>query len=215
MSESEYLDIFDDNMKHIGTAPRAEVHAKGHWHHTFHCWLLRRDGDRKFVLFQRRGPDKSLYPNTLDITAAGHLTAGETPADGIRELEEELGVKVDFGNIIPLGIRCDVAIIGTMINREFCHTFMYESGLPLDSYKLQLEEVSGLVEMEIKDGLNLFSQQNQLVPVSGYQVDAAGKKRPVEINVSEADIIPRLDHYYLKVFIMAERYFQGKRSLAI
>ena len=38
---SEVLDIFDAKMNQIGTASRDEVHQKGYWHQTFHCWIVR------------------------------------------------------------------------------------------------------------------------------------------------------------------------------
>jgi isopentenyldiphosphate isomerase len=215
MSETEYLDIFDDNMKKVGTATREEVHSKGHWHQTFHCWVIRRENGRAYVLFQRRGPDKKVYPNTLDITAAGHLLAGEAPEDGIRELAEELGIPTKFETLVPLGIRTDVAIIGPVTNREFCHTYFLENDAPLDSYRLQPDEVSGLVQMEIGDGLKLFGGALRSVPVSGYQVDREGARRSIEFSVSVKDIIPRLDRYYLKIFIMAERFFEGEVYLGI
>src|ERR1035437_3521295 len=167
MSEAEYLDIFDDNMKHIGTALRGDVHAKGLWHQTFHCWIVRRDGSKRFVLFQRRGPDKKLYPNALDITAAGHLLAGESPIDGIRELTEELGIPASASDLVPMGVRTDVAIIGSVTNREFCHTYMLESNLEPRDYSLQQAELSGLVEMDLGLGLELFSGACAAVPVSG------------------------------------------------
>lgn len=215
MGSQEYLDIFNDNMEHIGVVPRDEAHDKGYWHQSFHCWLIRRENGKEYVLFQRRGPQKKLYPNTLDITAAGHLVSGEAPESGIRELNEELGLSKKIEELIPLGIRCDVAIIGSITNREFCHVYLLESNLQLDAYKLQPDEVTGLVQMELYDGMKLFSDEVKSVPVSGFQVDNDGVKHKIEINVAKEDIIPRLDGYYMKVFIMAERHFKGNHYLAI
>src|SRR5207302_643541 len=100
MGDQEYLDIFDDNLEHIGIVSREEAHKRGHWHQSFHCWLIRRDNGCQYVLFQQRGPQKKVYPGKYDITAAGHLTAGETEKNGIRELNEELGLSPAFENLI-------------------------------------------------------------------------------------------------------------------
>ena len=215
MASQEHLDIYDDNMTHLGTALRYEVHEKGHWHQTFQCWLIRRNDDGEYVLFQRRGPDKELFPDKFDITAAGHLIAGEAPVDGIRELNEELGLSTRVEDLVFLGIRCDVMIVGSVTNREFCHTYLLESNIPLDAYKLEAGEVTGLVQMEIGDGLRLFADDVETVPVSGYRVDANGAKHEIGMEVSKQDIAGRLDRYHLKVFIMAERYFQANTYLAI
>ncbi|WNQ12825.1 NUDIX domain-containing protein [Paenibacillus aurantius] len=48
------------------------------------------------LLLQRRHPGKDTYPGLFDITAAGHLEAGENVSDGIRELKEELGTDLFF-----------------------------------------------------------------------------------------------------------------------
>lgn len=215
MPSDELIDIFDDNFKHIGTAPRNEVHRTGQWHQSFHCWLIRRVNKRQYVLFQRRGPEKSIYPNTLDITAAGHLTAGETPKDGVRELNEELGLNARYEDLVSLGVRCDVAIIGDVTNREFCHVYILESNRPLGEYKLQADEVSGLVQMEIRDCFRLFSGEAESVSVDGIELNKDGDKQSLSLTISQEDVIPRLDAYYLKVAIMAERYFTGVSYVAI
>lgn len=215
MSESEILDIFDDNMKIIGQRTREEVHKEGFWHQSFHCWLVRQERLKKHVLFQRRGPNKKVYPNFLDVTAAGHLLTGESAQDGLRELTEELGIDAKFEDLIPLGIRFDVAIVGAVTNREFCNTYLLESNLPLDAYKLQTDEVSALVQMEIHAGLKLFSGESEYAKVNGSSIDEYGTKHNIDIKVSLGDFIPKLDRYYLKVFITADRYFKGIKQLGI
>lgn len=214
MGEKELLDVFDDNFVRIGSAPRDEVHRTGQWHQSFHCWLIRHVGSHRYILFQKRGPQKSIYPNALDITAAGHLTAGETPQQGIRELNEELGLNAVFEDLVPLGIRCDVAKIGSVTNREFCHVYLLESNRPLEEYKLQHDEVTGLVQMHLHDCFRLFTGEVESVIVEGIEL-AENARRQVSISISQADVIPRLDAYYLKIAIMAERYFTGSRYVAI
>jgi len=215
MSEQEVLDVFDDNMKLVRTATRAEVHERGLWHQTFHCWIVRSGADGAFVLFQKRGPTKKVFPNALDITAAGHLLAGETVADGIREVNEELGLSTAFSELIPLGIKFDVAAIGAVVNREFCHAFLLRNDGPLSQYRLEPNEVTGIVQVRIEDGLRLFSGEIGRVRATGYEVGADGVKRPIDLSVGLEDIIPRVDPYYKKIFIMAERLLAGHGYLSI
>lgn len=40
--EHEKLRIFNDQHETIGAAARSVVHAQGHWHETFHFWLLKK-----------------------------------------------------------------------------------------------------------------------------------------------------------------------------
>src|SRR5574341_1276798 len=122
----ELIDIYDDRFQKIGTKTRWEAHRDGDWHRTFHCWIVYRDAATRqdYMVAQRRGPDKHFFPNLLDITAGGHYAAGETVRDGLREVHEELGIEVDFERLIPLGVRLDVAVDGSIINREISDVFL-------------------------------------------------------------------------------------------
>jgi isopentenyldiphosphate isomerase len=215
MSEHERIDIFDERMQQIGSTTRAEAHRKGCWHQTIHCWLICRGMGDGYVLFQRRNPGCELFPNFLDITASGHLLAGESALDGTREVREELDIDVDGTQLIPLGIRLETTAVDQIINREFAHVFLLETTRPAHEFELRAGEVTGVYQMTIADGLRLFSGEAQCAPASGVERDAAGLKRSVTIDVAMTDVVPRVDRYYLKVFIMAERYFHGLVELAI
>ncbi len=215
MSEQEYIDIYNENFEHIGMAMRAEAHRRGSWHQTVHCWVLRREHAHEYLLLQRRAATKLVFPGLLDVTVAGHLLQGETVADAGREVTEELGLVVQPTDLVYLGVKHDCAVVGGMILREFAHVFLLERNQPLEAYRLQADEVAGLVQMEVHAGLRLFSGEVDSVPVVGVEVDEHGKLRPIERDVSRGDFVPCVDNYYLKLAIMAERLFRGERYLAI
>ncbi|HAS43106.1 MAG TPA: hypothetical protein DCS93_21680 [Microscillaceae bacterium] len=213
----ENLDYFDDNMQYLGTDTRKAVHAKGLWHKTIHCWVLRRGTDDQptpdhYVVFQQRSAQKEFNPLVLDISAAGHYAAGETDQDAAREIEEELGFQVDFQALIFLGILQEANIIPgqyeqTAINREFCYTYFLEDNRPLNEYQIQEEEVADIIQIPIQEGLKLFSGESK----TAAGLDRHGKAATYHLK----DFLPRNLTYYLKIFIMAERYFEGKKHLAI
>ncbi len=220
----ENLDYFDDNMQYLGTTTRQAVHEQGLWHKTIHCWVLRRgtstqstkedkiDVADHTVVFQQRSAQKEYNPLVLDISAAGHYAAGETDQDAIREIEEELGFKVDFQDLLFLGILQEANIIPgqyeqTAINREFCYTYFLEDNRPLHQYQIQEEEVANVIQIPIQEGLKLFSGASQTV--TGLDRNSQSTTYHLE------DFLPRHLTYYLKIFIMAERYFEGKMHLAI
>lgn len=60
---SELLDIYDDEDNPLGTASRRDAHAKGYWHHTFHCWLARDTSTYRRLLFQQRQDTKDTFPD--------------------------------------------------------------------------------------------------------------------------------------------------------
>lgn len=143
---SEQLKIFDENQNEIGVASRTDVHKKGYWHETFHCWLVETINDVDYIYFQMRSGRKKDYPELFDTTAAGHLLADENTADGVREISEELGIDVRFEDLKSLGTIKDRIISENFIDKEMAHVHLYrlKSG---DDFKLQVEEVSGMLKL--------------------------------------------------------------------
>jgi isopentenyldiphosphate isomerase len=211
---SEILDVFDEKFQLIGKEDRDVIHQKGLWHQTFHCWIVKRYNGKFFVLVQKRGLTKKVAPGLMDISAAGHLAAGETKEDGIRELKEELGIDVDFSKMSYLGVRISASESKGKANKEFCHVVLLEDDTPLADYVFDEDEVSGLVEVEISEGMKLFSGEIESINCAAVFVEY-GKKVLLTYNLSLSDFIQRIDPYYLKIFIMAERYFTGNKYLAI
>ena len=87
----ELIDVTDEEGKVLGvTASKREVHIKGLWHQTADVWIYNSRGE---ILLQKRSDSKESYPGLLDVSAAGHVSAGETPIQtALRELKEELGI---------------------------------------------------------------------------------------------------------------------------
>lgn len=212
---AEILDIFNEKYELIGQADRDKVHKEGLWHQTFHCWIITQHDGENYVLLQKRAACKKTAPNMLDISAAGHLLAGETKADGIREVEEELGITPSSAKMIDLGIRISsTGVPGVKCNREYCNVVLLEDNTPLIDHNLQEEEVAALVEVKVLDGLKLFSGEVDHIFGTAL-VEKEGKKQLTQIRIMREDFIYRIDPYYLKIFIMADRYFKGEKYLAI
>lgn len=206
---SELFDIYDEGLKHIGVKRREAVHRDGDWHQVFHCWVIGRaaDGDPFLVLQKRRSHLD--YPNKIDISAAGHLEAGETERDGVRELEEELGLRVAYEDLIPLGRRVGVHRIGDFVDCQICHVFLYECDAPLEDYTYRREEVAGLVKLRIEDAMRLHAGEVDCVQAAAHGLGAS------EIRVRREDFIESIDNYVMKILILAQRYFAGEKELWI
>lgn len=212
----ELIDIFDENYNHVGTELKSIARKHGHWVHSFHCWIVRKSGDTGYLQFQKRAADKELFPDFLDISAAGHYRAGEKIEDGVREIHEEIGVDVKYEELVPLGIKFDIAKTGSIINRQFCHVFLLESPIKASDYQLDLDEVEGMVEISIEDGLELFSGNKFSVNATGIEYDKTKNEwQSVSFEVTAEGFIPRTDSYYYKMFILAKRYLDGQEHLAI
>ena len=95
---SEYFDIRDWDGNRTGEMKeREQVHRDGDIHGTAHVWVIRssKETGRPEVLLQKRSEKKDIFPGCFDVSAAGHLDAGEDfPEAAVRELKEELGLEV-------------------------------------------------------------------------------------------------------------------------
>jgi isopentenyldiphosphate isomerase len=210
MSESELLDIYDDNLNKIGVKPRADVHRHGDWHRVFHCWVAYRDAEgQPWVVMQKRAASKQTFPNFIDVAAAGHYTTGETIADGIREVQEELGIEVSFDHLVPLGLRITPARYENLIDREFSDVFLLDYALDIRDYRPQIDEVAGLVAFTVSNGLALFSGE-----VASINARAAGLGSDT-VTLRLENFIPRVDQYHLRAVCVIQSYFLGEKYLVI
>lgn len=103
---TEYIDIVDHNNNIIGQASRQEAHKKDLMHRAAHIIVSHND----LVFLQLRAPQKSLFPNKWDSSAAGHLAVGEDyHKAAARELKEELGLDLSnltdslYKNLVEIG----------------------------------------------------------------------------------------------------------------
>ena len=156
MSESEQLMVVDSSGQPLYPVTRETVHRDGLWHETFHCFVI--DLDKGHVLLQQRAKQKKDFPELIDITAAGHLLAGETPRDGIRELKEEIGLVRQFEELFSLGVFLEELIVGDLKDRERVHLFLTDSAMPLERYVLQTEEVSRLIALPFSEFARLTDE---------------------------------------------------------
>jgi isopentenyldiphosphate isomerase len=123
-----------------------------------------RSGDA--VLFQRRGRDRPSYPGMLDATAAGHLVAGESVADGMREVEEELGVSWPIEALTDLGVHR----VEDGTNREFQHVYAVHDDRPLRDWPFNRDEVAGLVLVTPRGAVEWDGERERVVVVDPAQI---------------------------------------------
>ena len=211
----ELLDVFDEVGRHVGVKDRETVHRDGDWHRVFHCLVVaERPGTGAVAVLQLRGATKAAFANMLDLTAAGHLEAGESPLDGIRELEEELGIHVDPADLVPLGTRRLIDESGEgRLNRELTHVYLLRDDRALIDYSPAAEEVDGLLDVPIDGLLNLFDRDGTL-EVDGIVVASDGSTSSTRRTIGEADLVPNRG-YWVTLLVMAQRHLAGQQPLAI
>ncbi len=165
LESDEYLDVLDDSGLPTGqTKRRAEVHADGDWHRSFHLWIVK---EQRFVLMQRRSAGKDLEPGRIDVSVGGHFSAGETLLDVLREAEEELGLQLRPKDIEYLLTQQVERRYETATDREFQDVYLLHCDQALSDYMLNCDEVMVLYEVPLERAIALYEHGDH-VAVSGF-----------------------------------------------
>lgn len=158
----EFFDVLDSNGHFTGQRKaRVEVHRDGDWHRSVHVWLCNEHGE---LLLQKRAPDKDSNPNLWDVSAAGHISAGDTSLRAaLRETREELGIDVEETHLQFLFTVTQSAQYPDLsfLDNEFQDVYLVHTTLPLDQFSFQQEEVSELRYISLPALQQLVEQQDE------------------------------------------------------
>lgn len=208
----EELDIFDESFTPLPPfkASIDTVHKNGLWHQTVTCWLI--NPQSKLIFLQLRGPKNRVGPNTFDASGSGHLSSGETPDKGFREVDEELGSNLNLYDKTYLGFYRNIIMLPNYTNREFCHVYLAKTNADLATFELQQGEVSGIFSMDIFQGIQLFQGRRKTLGITGKIFNGHTYISQTR-QISTADFCAfqertSLCNYYLKVFLAAADFLK-------
>lgn len=201
----EKIDILDEAGTPTGEVLwKSEAHRRGLWHRCFHCWISGRYASGEpYLLVQRRADEKDTWPGRLDVTVAGHLRAGEKPLDGLREIEEEIGLRVEAERLIPLGTHRIEQKIPEGLDREFHEVFLlFDSSSP-ENMRLQRGEVGAILRMRLDDVERIGDRE----PIPAEEWKDGGF---VVTQVCLADFVPNQDAYLQRVAYALRKTLAGE-----
>ncbi|MBN6887387.1 isopentenyldiphosphate isomerase [Cytobacillus horneckiae] len=194
----EHLKVYDIDKNYIGIASRTEIHKKGLWHETFHCWFACQEGEKTYIYFQLRSRKKADFPYLLDVTSAGHILADETIQDGIREVEEELGISLTIDDIEKLAEipYCVIKDKGEFIDREFANVYLYRQPIQFLDFTLQKEEVAGIFRAEWTEFVQLFTSLKEKIEMDGFEILDKGIVQWKKEKIGMDAFVPHPEKYY-------------------
>jgi|DewCreStandDraft_5_1066085.scaffolds.fasta_scaffold01194_12 isopentenyldiphosphate isomerase len=216
----EYFDVCDSRGRPTGQRkPRALVHRDGDWHRCLHCWLAYAEPARgPVLLFQRRAAGKDTWPGKLDTTVAGHLRAGETLAEAMREVSEEIGLALSLDHVQYLGVRINVDDpVPGLHDREFQYVYFYRLSEPLPRFTLQAEEVEAVLAVATRDLRQLYAGVRPklfarvVAAVPGARDGGPGAIRTLALD----DFVPSLDRYFFRAALAIELALRGEEYVTI
>lgn len=173
----ELIDIADENDRLTGLQKmKSEAHRDGLWHRAAHIWICSSRGD---ILLQLRASEKPFFPDRWDISAAGHVGAGEEPlVSGLRELEEELGINALPNELDFFGTRKASAVYNDIVNKEHYYIYFMKFDGDISLLKLQKEEVAEIRFFSPEELMNRLKEEpEKFVPHGVYWNEAMDEIR--------------------------------------
>ena len=137
----EYFDVLNEKGDYTGKIEsREKCHKDGLWHKAVVVFII---NSKKQVLLQKRSANKKTWPNMWDITAGGHVLAGEFGFQAIiRECKEELGIELNKNDLTFIGATCSTNVKGDIVNNHFNEYYIANKNVDESQLKLQEDEVS-------------------------------------------------------------------------
>lgn len=158
----EYLDIVDENNELTGkTEERNIIHEKGIWHREVAVWIMNEKGE---MLLQKRASTKKQEPNKWAI-CAGHVDAGETVESAIiREIEEELGIKVSIDELEFLNTyKKRNNLPNNIKNYYFQYMYFIKTNWKVEDYKIRVQELSEIKYISFEEFENIVKNKDENV----------------------------------------------------
>lgn len=150
-SLEEYFDEIDFNSgAPLGRQVlRNEAHRRGAAHWALHLWVFARRPQGPVILFQKRALHKQTFPGLFDTTVGGHLRAGETWVDALRESEEEIGLAVQPVQCVEVLRRPFEVRFPGIIDREWLYEMITRTTQALNAFRFDDGEVSAMAEVSL------------------------------------------------------------------
>ncbi|WP_303983369.1 hypothetical protein [Niallia circulans] len=120
--------------------------------------------------------------------------ADETVGEGFREIKEELGMDVSMEDLELIGVIKDCIITENFIDKEFGNVYMYRvNEEPV--YKLQKEEVSGIVRTKFKNFYDFVFEKRTEITVNGFIINTYDEELEITKSVTKEDFVPHSGSY--------------------
>ncbi|MGL4368965.1 MAG: NUDIX hydrolase [Spirochaetota bacterium] len=144
---------------------RSKAHREGIPHEGVHLWIVAVFSGEKYLLFQRRAPDKEYYPGYLDITVGGHVVFGQTEGKIQKEAREELGLDVRDEQLVDLGyFRYEETVPElNLFHREFQRIWLMRDDRALDQYRFADGEVDAIAAVPADDFRKLICAEHSFL----------------------------------------------------
>ena len=145
---AEYWDLYDADRKSLGrTIKRGDAFAEGEYYVCCEIWL--RNSEGKFLMTQRH-PDKKAG-GLWEFTGGGVLAGETTKQAAVREVQEELGIRIDESELTLLEVY--------QHKNYFMDIFVVKKDVNVSALTLQPEEVVDAKWVSHEDLLRMIEEK--------------------------------------------------------
>ncbi len=139
----ENFDVLNEYGEYTNEiASRTKCHEEGLWHKAVVVFVI---NSKNQILLQQRSTNKKLWPNLWDITAGGHVLAGEFGYEAaIREAKEEIDLNISKEDLTFIGATTSIVTKGNIIDKHYNEYYILKKDLNINDIKLQEEEVKDI-----------------------------------------------------------------------
>lgn len=198
----EMITVIDRERNVLGVKSREVVHVDGDWHETFQCWFIEQVEGSFYIYLQLRSAGKKDFPSMYDITAAGHLLAGETVVDGVREIKEELGVSVQMDELTFLEAIPNSIVLPGFVDNEISLVHLYEVKDKV-AFVFEDQEVEAIIRMRLADFKKLC---NSKLEAASFELYKFGEFIEATDRIEFKQLVPHEHSYFGKVIREIEKY---------
>jgi isopentenyl-diphosphate delta-isomerase type 1 len=164
--EEELIEVLDDFGNKTGIIKsKSQIKKDGDYHRAVSICIINSNNE---ILMHKRSSKKLIFPNLWSCYVRGHVQAYEESVDAcIREIEEEIGIKVLPENINYLYTFKDDNNTGDKkyINNIFFDNYMLVMDVNINDLELEDDEISEVKYMKYNDVREMIEERDkELIP---------------------------------------------------
>lgn len=180
------------------------MHRDGDWHAAIHIWVGSVVDGVPSVVLQRRSQTKDTYPGRVDVTVGGHVGAGETSADAMREAREEIGLELTIDDVTFIGRRF---VRSRPSDNEVQDVYAVRADIPLEAFVPHPLEVDAMLRASLGDVRRLVAGEVSVVEAIEL---AQGESTARSVLLTYDVFVPETAPYYTTALAALERVVLGQ-----
>lgn len=153
----ELVDMFDGRRKPLNKVVERYTHIEGEYSQGSHIWIM---NSKNEFLIQKRSANKRVYPNLWSVTSGGTDSKETTLDTALREVEEELGIKLKEEEL--------ELMMSYKRKHDFVDVWLLRKDIDIKDITLQEEEVTDVKWISQSELENLIKEEKMPQSIQIY-----------------------------------------------